>query len=331
MKLPVLAVAAAAAAIVGCAGCGVSPVRPTTAPGLAAVRVSPTASASPVAGQSAGHNRAATGAEVKRLLALAPLPPGVRPVKGPQRKLDGPAMGTPSTSSLIDRHGFWQSSMPMSTVWSFINAHAPNRLTTSGSSSGNDGDGPTEGIGWGEPDTAYATGLELDVSVIANAGGTLIRADGLGEWLDPRPIRDSGSGPRLRVTVAGGCPSIDKSVAGVSNPGPGLDDALLPAGSPIAGLICEYGGLNSTPRFGLAKQVDLDSMGAVRIASQARALPVDHTDAGVHSCPMDDGSFDVIALRYAGRPDVDLGYHSTGCETVANGHILVNGGLTLNR
>jgi hypothetical protein len=336
MKLTVLAVAAAS--IVVCAGCGASPAKPIPGPGLAAVKVSPsagvspTASVSPVATQSAGHNRAATEAETKRLLALAPLPSGAKPVNGPERKLDGPAMGTPSTSSLIDRHGFWQTSMPVAAVWSYINSRMPNGLTPGGQgTSTTRGVLTSEGVGWDESDTSYATGLQLEISVAPNADGTLIRADGVGEWLDPRPMRDSTAGPRLRVTVAGGCPRGDNSAVGVSNPGPGLDDALLPAGAPAAGLICQYGGLNSTPVSGLTHHIQVNAADAARIATQARRLPIDHQDDVETSCPAGDDSFDVIALQFAGQPDVDLGFAASGCQTVANGHIVVNGGLNLNR
>ncbi|HEX3825406.1 MAG TPA: hypothetical protein VHV79_13185 [Mycobacteriales bacterium] len=317
---------AAAVVAVGCAGCGPTPTKPVAGPSASAATVGTVAATSTVSPQ---HNRSATDREVGRLLALAPLPSGATPVKGPQRKLDGPAMGTPSTSSLIDLHRFWQVPMPMAAVWKVISTHRPTGLRDSGSSEGNGGFGSTEGIAWAERDTSYATGLQLSVSVAANAGGTLIRADGQGEWLDPRPMRDSASGHRLRVTVAGGCPEMRKSTVGVSSPGPGLNDALLPAGTPTAGLICQYGGLNSAPGFGLVRHAILAAADSVKIAAEASRLPVEHQDDVETSCPEADGSFYAIALSYAGRPDVDLGYVATGCQIVANGHIVVNGGLNL--
>jgi hypothetical protein len=36
---------------------------------------------------------------------------------------------------------------------------------------------------------------------------------------------------------------------------------------------------------------------------------------------MDDGSAAVIVLAYPGRPDVDLWATTSGCTTIANGHI----------
>ena len=40
------------------------------------------------------------------------------------------------------------------------------------------------------------------------------------------------------------------------------------------------------------------------------------------NCPLDDGLAEVIALSYAGRPDVDLWISLSGCGGVSNGYIL---------
>jgi hypothetical protein len=37
---------------------------------------------------------------------------------------------------------------------------------------------------------------------------------------------------------------------------------------------------------------------------------------------MDDGSAEVLALAYPGRPDVDLWVTLNGCRDVSNGYIL---------
>jgi len=51
-------------------------------------------------------------------------------------------------------------------------------------------------------------------------------------------------------------------------------------------------------------------------------LPLSHPDGEVVNCPNDDGSAEVLAPAYPGRPDVDLWIKLNGCRGVSNGHIL---------
>jgi hypothetical protein len=318
-------VAVGLAAAVSCAGCAAGSGAPAPHPSKA-VTVADSGSS------GAGHNRAATQKEAARLLKLAALPPGAKPVKGPQPSLSGPALGRPG-SSLIDRHRFWRVSMSLNAAWHYIESHRPAGLHLSGTSHGGSTNGgvTSRGIAWSEPDRPYATQLQLDVSVASAGRSTLIRADGMGDWIDPRPLRDSAAGPRMRVTVSGGCPGSDKEIVGVRNPGKGLDTALLPPGSPTSALICPYGGLNPPHAFGVLSPVLLSATQARQLAREARHIPLGHTDNTEIMCPADFGLFDVIAFHYAGRPDVDLGLRPSGCETIANGHILADGGLDLHQ
>ena len=147
------------------------------------------------------------------------------------------------------------------------------------------------------------------------------RVDAIDTWLDPVPRRDVADGPRMRVTVTGGCPSTDKGEAGVTNEGADLDAALLPAGGPTAGLICYYNGLNGMA-FTLTRSVPLSAADAARVAVAANASQLSHLDDEHVNCPSDDGSQAVLAFSYSGRTDVDLDYALTGCSWVANGHIV---------
>jgi hypothetical protein len=223
--------------------------------------------------------------------------------------------------------------MSMDAAWHYIRSHRPAGLHVSGTSHGGSttGGATNMGIAWSEPDQAYATQLQLDVSLSSAGPTTLIRADGMGEWIDPRPIRDSAAGPRMRVTVSGGCPGSDREIVGVRNPGSGLDSALLPAGSPTSALICAYGGLNPPHEFGVLPPVLLSATQARQLAREARHIPLGHSDNTVTNCPAGSAAFDVIAFHYAGRPDVDLGVSPSGCSTVANGHIRADGGLDLHQ
>jgi hypothetical protein len=235
-------------------------------------------------------------------------------------------------SSLIDKSRYWHVDESVDTVNRLISGTSPTGLTRTGSSTGGGPEGTTEqGIEWSESDRSYATELSLEESVTSDgSGGAIIRADGIGIWLDPRPYRDDRSGTRMRLTVNGGCPTSRREDIGVRNPGSDLGRALLPTADPTAGLICQFGGLNSAPPAGLAGKVALSAADAGRLADQARHLQLAHTGRVEMSCPMGDGGVDVVALSYPGRPDVDLWYDATGCQHVSNGHILVTGGLALS-
>jgi hypothetical protein len=43
---------------------------------------------------------------------------------------------------------------------------------------------------------------------------------------------------------------------------------------------------------------------------------------------MDDGTGNLIVFRYPGRQDIDLLAKANGCETVTNGDIRVDGGIS---
>jgi hypothetical protein len=190
-------------------------------------------------------------------------------------------------------------------------------------SSSNNGVPTTRGLAWAPEGSAIAgvIGAQLQIDVAAaDPNSSTWRVDAVDEWLDPAPYRDDAAGPRMRVTVAAGCPNTDKGQVGVKNDGTDLDAALLPAGTPTAGLISYYNGLNGTA-FELARFVKLDAAEASRLANAVRASELSHLDDTVTSCPMDDGSLALLVLSYHSRPDVDLAYWYTGCPSVANGHI----------
>jgi hypothetical protein len=319
----------AAAAVLGvtalvAAGCGGS--SPGGTPSGVTIGDHPSQSASPQ------RNKAATEAEVERLFGLAELPPGASLTSDRPHELSGPAMGTPSDSTLVDKVGYWHVEESADTAYRWINARTPKGLTQSGSSGGGGSNGVTEsGVEWSEPDHSYATELQLDESVTSVGSGAVIRADGLGIWLDPRPVHDTATGSRLRVTLAAGCPHSDRGDVGVTNTGSDLNSALLPSAAPTAGLICQYGGLNATPRGGLAATATLTAAAARRLAIEAGGRSLAHSGGGVTSCPMDDGGVDVLALAFPGRSDVDLWISATGCEFISNGSIRGAGGLDVTR
>src|SRR5947208_9606893 len=87
-----LAALAATAVIAGCAG----------ASGRLATTVTTAAHAT-----TPGANKHAAERDAAWLLSQARVPPGSRELSRAPQLLDGPALGSPSTSSLVDRARFW--------------------------------------------------------------------------------------------------------------------------------------------------------------------------------------------------------------------------------
>jgi len=273
-------------------------------------------------------NRQAAQAEADRLLALALVPPGavattVDPAPG--SPLAGPLLGRPGVTSLVDRTRMWTVQQSFDQTMTWLRDHPPVGLSASESgTSGTDIRGA--GIGYSDTGTTQWSDGELQIGVGAStATESQIRVDAQVIWLSSSPYPDARAGSRLKVTVAKGCPSSNKGMVGVTNSGAGLSAAMVPPGTPTAGLICRYNGPNDQA-FALDRSTKLGRTMAGRIALALQRIQLSHPLGEVVHCPMDDGSVSVIALTYAGRPDVDLWYERTGCTSVANGRISAGAG-----
>ena len=154
-----------------------------------------------------------------------------------------------------------------------------------------------------------------------DAGATITAAHAVVVWWNTTPLPDAGAGPRVRITIAGGCPPSIEGVGGVQNTGNGLDAAILPPGEITGGLICRYPGLSG----GRLRAKVLDAADATRLAAAVRAVPLAHVD-GAHSCPMDQGQVAVLVFGVVGRQDVDVWWHLDGCQGMSNGTIAATGG-----
>jgi hypothetical protein len=318
MRVPRAAVAATLCVAV--AGCGTirlaAPAPGARAPGR-------TSRAPTAAG-----NRAAARAEAARLLSAARVPPASVRIARPPRALIGPAMGTPDVTSLVDRVAAWRVSMTFAATIAWLRAHPPRGLASDGSaSSGNVITGRTYMIGnaYRGPASPAWQSADLDISTApAGAAASTIRVDAVIVWLDPRPVRSGPGAHPIRVTISAGCPATDRGVTGVTNPGARLTRRLLPREQPTAGLRCRYDGMNGHP-WHLVAATRLAAAAARRVARSMARIPLSHTDGGVVNCPMDDGSAEVLALAYPGRPDVDLWIKLNGCGGIWNGYISVGG------
>lgn len=274
---------------------------------------------------TAAGNRAAARAEADRLLSLAQAPPGAVRLARPPSPLTGPSMGNPAVSSLVDKALSWRVDLPFAAAKTWLTAHRPRSLRQDGStSSGNAFTGQTTMIGTsyrGPANRAWQS-AELEIGLApAGSHASVIRADAVIVWLDPRPVRSSPGAHPVRVTISGGCPPSDKGVTGVTNPGARLTRRLLPAGKPTGGLRCRYDGLNGHP-WQLVAARRLTAGQARQKARSLARIPLSHPDGAVVNCPMDDGSAEVLVLVYPGRPDVDLWIKLNGCGGTSNGSII---------
>jgi hypothetical protein len=310
---------AAVAVCVLAAGCGTAP------PSTPLPQVSAAPRTSQVA--TAAGNRAAARAEAARLLALAQLPPGAVRQGRPARSLPGPPLGASSATSVVDRVEAWRVGSPFAAVKAWVPAHPPHGLPAGGSASGEkDGQQYMFGQDYRGPADRSWQSADLEISVApAGADASTIRVDAVVVWLDPRPIPAGPGRHPVQVTVAGGCPATDRGVTGVSNPGTGLTQRLLPPGPPTAGLRCRYDGLNGRPWHLVATQ-RLTAPAARQAARSMAARPLSHPDGGAVSCGSGNDAAEVLALAYPGRPDVDLWIKLDGCGGVSNGHITTGDG-----
>jgi len=260
------------------------------------------------------------------------LPAGATRFTGtPPAGLAGPALGAPATPYLIDTTVYWRVPGESNAVDSWVEEHTPPGFSRAGSSTGTDSDGVSLSAPI-DPAAPQNQPGSLEVSAApfpGSAGVSIWRIDGMDIWYDPTPTPDTKTGPRLHVTVTGGCPGSFGDAVDVSNTSTGLDDALLPLGHPTAALICQFPDTNPPPLGRPASSRLLTGAAAIALANQARGLRTGSQAAGEFSCPMDDNRVSVIAFAFASG-DVDLWWHESGCGSVDNGHIVAfQGSLTL--
>ena len=300
--------------------CASSDLRGPTVLARAGTRTPTAGSGAP----TAAANKAAAQAEADHLVATAALPPGAVRVGAQPAGLSGPALGTPSSSHLIDTVRYYTLPTSLSDARDWFQQHVQPGFTESGSTSAGGGTAlygfsyelsPQPKWSWGSAD------LEFEL-VPGSPTGTAVRVDGMAQWIDPSPVRDPSSGPAIRLTVSRGCPATDRGRHDVSNPdAPDLDRQLLPAGKPTAALQCTYDGLNGKP-FLLTGSRLLTSAQAATAAARIQALPLGSLGLGGHNCPADLGRATVLAFSFSGRPDVDIWQNTSGCESTDNGHIV---------
>jgi hypothetical protein len=276
-------------------------------------------------GGSAEANRDKATKEAQRLLERVVIPPGAVALAKAPAALPGPALGIPSDLTYVDLSRFYQIPLSLQDTLAYVKMHPPAGVTESGFSRG--GSVPTVGFAWyGKDADDPSTGGQLSVVMApAGAASTYFRVDAGHSWLDPRPARDTTSGPRLRIESGGSCPASDTRAVGVRNSGEDLSGELAPDSTATGGLICFYDGLNGAVRFALLHSRTLTTADADRLGRLAHEVDLSHSDGGFMHCPMDDGSAAVLVLAYPNRPAVDIWLHERGCVSVSNGQVGASG------
>jgi hypothetical protein len=260
------------------------------------------------------------------MLMMVRLPSGAQRLSTVPSSLPGPGMGEPEVSSLVDQSQAWRVPEPLSMVREWLDGYSPGGLRRDGWSPPADAlTGEMAAVSYRGPASKAWKSADLEIGTAADGtGASVIRVDAVIVWLDPVPKRSGPGAHPARVTLAGGCPVTDQGVTGVSNPGAGLTGSLLPSGVPVGGLRCRYDGANGHP-WHLVSETRLAASAARQEAATMSALPLAHVVGGTVSCPMEDGSAEIVVLAYAGRPDIDLWVTLGGCGGVSNGYITAGG------
>jgi hypothetical protein len=145
------------------------------------------------------------------------------------------------------------------------------------------------------------------------------------------PVYSAGS-PKVRVTVAGGCPLSLGDAEDVSNPGPDFWSELwhysrLARSGAIRGLVCQYT-LSSVERLPVPELQRRDVMTraqASAVSAAAWGESRSHPGFGQTECPAEaEGAVSIVVLGYAAGPDADIWWNDSGCQTADNGHIQVD-------
>jgi len=298
-------VAAGAARLVGSAGAA----SPT--PWLTTFSSNPT---------PADPHYAAALAEAQHLFPLAHVPPQAKRAS-PGAVKQPPLQHQGNDRQAIRVSALWTIAEPPAMAWTWIKNNPPQGLQPMA-----DGYTHTQFAVyarqiWIAPDTdAFSSARLTIVAAGADPGPATIEVEAEVLWVTSATERDATSGPKVRVSLAGGCPASVHGMTDVSNPGTDLANRLLPPGIPTSGLICRYAG-GGTP---LLVAAPLRAAPAQTLAAAVSAIRTGVTATYQAGCPVDDiGNVVVIVLAYRDHPDVDLWYQPGGCAWLANGFVRV--------
>jgi hypothetical protein len=273
-----------------------------------------------------------TAAIAKRLADDALIPPGST-ATGPMANSNLAPEMLLGNSHFIDVARYWNVPTPLRETAMWITRHPPARYRYASSTRGVN----SRSIAWYLPDDtsqAYEDRAIQYSMVTARGNHTLMRVDGTALWLSSKPVADSLGGPKVRVTIAGGCPRAIGAYHDITNPASeDLKTQMIPTAEPKAGLICRYVTRDPGSTFPLEKvtpKTALGSNSARKLAIQLRTLKVGFDGGGIGSCPLAVGGRlnEIVVFSYPGRPDVDL-WFGINCRTfVVNGFVRAGAPIT---
>jgi hypothetical protein len=229
----------------------------------------------------AGNPREQTDRLLAELLEGVPALPGASAAStSPVSALtDAPSRwGSPD---VLEHERWWTAPGSVDTALEFYRTHPPDGLPASGSASvGNTRTGEVgpDSLYFDSPDTVYARGVVVMISVIAKDGGVAVGAYTQGVWI---PERDP-------ATLLADVTSVDVTV--------------------------QRGNGTNHPPFGGAPTVHrvLSGADADRLAQVVNALPADV--GGALSCPMIRGNFDDTLVFTAANGLTRVVATVTGCS-----------------
>jgi hypothetical protein len=291
--------------------------------------------------------QAAARAEAGRLLGLVTPPPGAMPVLlAPSPDLRGRVEGGPLAAAQIVATRNWSVPLPMAEVLAWLDAHPPRGLGSGAYTAARMVRGvPIEAARYTyeAPDSPAWSNAEVRIGVAwIGERASAVRVDGITAWLDPIPAPDGSAGPRMRVTVAEGCPQGDRGIVGVTNPPPSLTESLLPLGAPTGGLRCDYTGANrievdettgiakfSEHPYSLLAATSLDPATAAALAAKTSAIQLSHNES-FYNCFGGEDNSSALVFSYPDRPDVDIWVSSARVPATSNGYIRTLGSPLFN-
>jgi hypothetical protein len=277
-------------------------------------------STTPPESEAEARRRAATNL-ANKLLGEVVLPSDAQLSTGTPPAVLGGLIEGPLTDNHVGAHHIWTSAGTPNSVAAFARAHAPAGFTTNGGGSESaHGAKPLVVV---QPRTALPANVysaELHWAITdATDGGSVFRIDAVVGWFPPvapatpRP-------PAVRVTVASGCPATITGYRDVNNPVGARGPLLLPSGTPTGAVICTYAAA-LVGDGALTQSRALDAADATSLADALNRVAI-VPDIGAHGCTNDTGSVSILAFSYAGRPDADVWWHASGCQSLDNGYVV---------
>jgi hypothetical protein len=163
-----------------------------------------------------------------------------------------------------------------------------------------------------------------------------------------RPVY-SADPPRVRVTVAGGCPQSLGRAVDVSSPGPSWWSELVhyskfARSGATGGLVCQYGLAQLSANQGVPTSGPSNSTAVVEQPPAAPPMLRSHAvltrdqaaavslaaftqstrhPSGTFHCPSESGGVSIVVLSYPTGADTDIWWNDTGCQNADNGHVEV--------